>query len=102
MTYPEPEALGEQIGRQDQVAPGDEQQFAETALRGRQPLPVLRTEALLDGGEEQGVLQPLTALEQQELPVVGESPDNLAIGEERIIFTRVPLEQLNQGLPEDN
>src|SRR5665648_896010 len=101
MTYPEPEALGEQIGRQDQVAPGDEQQLAETALRGRQPLPVLRAEALLDGGEEQGVLQLLAALEKQELPVVGESPDNLAVGEEKIVAAGVTLEQLIQGLPQD-
>ena len=42
--------------RQDQVAPGDEQQPAPAAIPGRKFLPVLRTEAILDGGEEQSVL----------------------------------------------
>ena len=66
----------------------------QTALRGRKPLPVLRAEALLDGGEEQGVFQLLAALEHQELPVVGESPDHLAVGEEKIVFAGVTLEQM--------
>ena len=34
--------------------------------------------------------------------MVGESPDNLAVGEEKIVFAAVTLDQLNQALPEDN
>lgn len=86
-----PGVLGEQVLRQDQVAPANQQEPAQIAFAGRDYLPVFRAEALLNGGKEQGVFQRLAPLEQEELAVVGEGPDNPAIGEEKIVLPGIAL-----------
>src|SRR5208337_770777 len=89
-----------QILLQHQVAPGDQEDLSPGSLPERNGPPVFRAETLFDGGEQQGVFQLAAALEQEELPVVAEGPQEAAIAEEKIVFAGVLPDQASQGFLE--